>query len=302
MATFSCDVCGKGVSLKSVSEGICFSCFEQAIAGHLSLSMIRMIKLLKIEEKFWEFSGESKKQGDRILYQIKRISDDELGGWIEHEYQLAQDGSWIERDVAVYGNSFVFCSKIEGESSIFNSIIDKSKIDNSTIDNSQIFQATLTENNMDGCKISDTLILGCDIYDSHILNSSVLDSSLENTRFFNSVARNSEFSESAIANGSTILGSRIGASKIQNCWVEFESKDSAPTINIVPVIKDSHVESEVIVRNIDDYQIIITDNTFILNQVTIPRNNWKSRMKTIFAKLKIKNKTAKKLEKYFKNP
>lgn len=62
--------------------------------------------------KKYELTNETKRLGDRTLYRIKAIRDfgdvktGELGGWIEKESNLSQEGnSWIYRNAKVWGAS-----------------------------------------------------------------------------------------------------------------------------------------------------------------------------------------------------
>lgn len=50
----------------------------------------------------YEFTGEAKLAYGRTLRRIRRLSDGALGGWLESEHNLAQEGSaWV------YGNALV---------------------------------------------------------------------------------------------------------------------------------------------------------------------------------------------------
>jgi hypothetical protein len=86
----------------------------------------------------YEFTGEEKKHYGLILKQIRRISDGEIGGWIEKEENLSHGGNaWVYKDALVfedakicedakiYGNAWVYgnakiCedAKIYGEADI----------------------------------------------------------------------------------------------------------------------------------------------------------------------------------------
>ena len=57
----------------------------------------------------YEFTGETKHWSGRILRRIRRIEDGELGGWIESEKNLSQDGEcWVDDNAHVYDDARVF--------------------------------------------------------------------------------------------------------------------------------------------------------------------------------------------------
>lgn len=63
----------------------------------------------------YEFTGKTMKHDCRILHQIRRISDGKIGGWIEKEDNLSQEGScWVDDNAKVdcnakvYGNAKVY--------------------------------------------------------------------------------------------------------------------------------------------------------------------------------------------------
>lgn len=59
----------------------------------------------------YEFTGETKKWGDSTLHRIRRLSDGKLGGWIESEENLSQNGNcWVADDAMVYDNAEVYSS------------------------------------------------------------------------------------------------------------------------------------------------------------------------------------------------
>lgn len=62
----------------------------------------------------YEFTGETKLWGDSTLHRIRRLRDGKLGGWIESEDNLSQEGNcWVDDDAMVadsarvYGNAKV---------------------------------------------------------------------------------------------------------------------------------------------------------------------------------------------------
>ena len=57
----------------------------------------------------YEFTGKIKTVNGVTVRQIKRISDDLIGGWIESEKNLDQNGScFVYDDAVVTGNARVF--------------------------------------------------------------------------------------------------------------------------------------------------------------------------------------------------
>ena len=57
----------------------------------------------------YEFTGETKKHYDYTLHRIRRLSDDRIGGWIESEENLSQEGGcWVDSDAKVYNEAKVY--------------------------------------------------------------------------------------------------------------------------------------------------------------------------------------------------
>lgn len=70
-----------------------------------------------MENKKFEFTGETKTFGERTMHQIRAIRDfsdiksGDIGGWIENEENLSQDGNaWVCDNARVCGNARV-CDK-----------------------------------------------------------------------------------------------------------------------------------------------------------------------------------------------
>ena len=60
-------------------------------------------------DKKYEFTGETLEHEGRTLKRIKRLSDGELGGWIESEDNLSHLGdSWVGGNAKVYGTAWVY--------------------------------------------------------------------------------------------------------------------------------------------------------------------------------------------------
>ena len=60
-------------------------------------------------KKKYEFTGKTKEHYGVTLEQIRRISNGEIGGWIEKESNLSyQHDCWVYRNAMVYGNAQVF--------------------------------------------------------------------------------------------------------------------------------------------------------------------------------------------------
>ena len=57
----------------------------------------------------YEFTGETKHWSGCLLHRIRRIEDGELGGWIESEKNLSQEGEcWVDDNAYVYDDARVF--------------------------------------------------------------------------------------------------------------------------------------------------------------------------------------------------
>jgi len=56
----------------------------------------------------YEFTGETKDMHNCTFRQIRRISDGEVGGWIESEKNLSHEGdAWVSGNAMVSGNALV---------------------------------------------------------------------------------------------------------------------------------------------------------------------------------------------------
>ena len=85
----------------------------------------------------YEFTGETKKYYQNTLHRIRRLSDGRIGGWIESEKNLSQEGNcWVDGeaivydDAKVYDNAQVFGNaevsshaKVYGEAQIYDNAI-----------------------------------------------------------------------------------------------------------------------------------------------------------------------------------
>ena len=57
----------------------------------------------------YEFTGETMNHDGHLLHRIKRLSDGKIGGWIEKEENLSQDGRcWVYDEAKVYDNAIVY--------------------------------------------------------------------------------------------------------------------------------------------------------------------------------------------------
>ena len=57
-----------------------------------------------MENKKYEFTGETIKAYGRTLRRVRRLRDGEIGGWIEAEKNLSQDGAaWISGAARIFG-------------------------------------------------------------------------------------------------------------------------------------------------------------------------------------------------------
>ena len=103
-----------------------------------------------MEKKKYELTNETIKLKDKVLYRIKALKDfstiksGDLGGWIEKEDNLSQEGDcWIYDDAKVYGTSRVRDNaKISGNAHVVDAYV---------FHNAKIY---------DNARVSDTIING----------------------------------------------------------------------------------------------------------------------------------------------
>ncbi len=63
----------------------------------------------------YEFTGETKNYNGHLLHRIRRIEDGKLGGWIEKEENLSQEGScWVNDEAIVCDNA-----KVSGNAQVY---------------------------------------------------------------------------------------------------------------------------------------------------------------------------------------
>ena len=69
----------------------------------------------------YEFTGETRLHGSVVLRQICRISDGEIGGWIESEANLSHEGDcWVSSNAQIYGDCWVSSNaQIYGDAKVF---------------------------------------------------------------------------------------------------------------------------------------------------------------------------------------
>ena len=72
----------------------------------------------------YEFTGETMKYNGHLLHQIRRLSDNLLGGWIESEENLSQEGDcWVDSKTKVYMNAKVYDNaQVYGYAHIFDNV------------------------------------------------------------------------------------------------------------------------------------------------------------------------------------
>ena len=57
----------------------------------------------------YEFTGETMNHEGRLLHEIRRLYDRRIGGWIEKEENLSQEGNcWVYSRAIVYDNAYVY--------------------------------------------------------------------------------------------------------------------------------------------------------------------------------------------------
>ena len=69
----------------------------------------------------YEFTNKTLNHDGHVLHQIRRLSDGKLGGWIEKEENLSQDGNcWVFENAKIYGDAQVYGNaKIDGNAEVF---------------------------------------------------------------------------------------------------------------------------------------------------------------------------------------
>ena len=87
----------------------------------------------------YEFTDETLNWNDCILHRIRRLSDGKLGGWIESEDNLSQEGNcWVDGDAKVYENARVYGNaKVSDEAQVYG----KAKVcdDTAVYDNARVY-------------------------------------------------------------------------------------------------------------------------------------------------------------------
>lgn len=66
--------------------------------------------------KKYQFTGDTQEYQGRTLRRIKRVSNGELGGWLESENNLSHRGDcWVSGDARVYDNA-----RVSGNAEVFD--------------------------------------------------------------------------------------------------------------------------------------------------------------------------------------
>ena len=99
----------------------------------------------------YEFTDETMNYESYTLHRIRRIEDGKLGGWIESEANLSQEGScwvddnaWVYDEARVYGNAKIYGeAKVFGEAKVYGNaqVYDNAEVNwNAQVkDNAQIY-------------------------------------------------------------------------------------------------------------------------------------------------------------------
>jgi len=113
----------------------------------------------------------------RNLYRIQRISDNLLGGYIESEDNLSQDGEcFIFDNAKVFENAKVKDNaKVRGNSKVYGNSIVSGRAN--IHQNAQIFRNAIISGHADVCGIvcGDVIVTGNARIDSHIYGSMKID-------------------------------------------------------------------------------------------------------------------------------
>lgn len=140
-----------------------------------------------MSDRKFRLTAESIKFEDQTLYRIKALKNFkvgytvikafELGGFIDKEENLSQDGNcWIDK------SSRVFNSKISGDILLQDSIIQNSFMDGkSTIMKSHIYSSILSSTSTLNSNVEYSKLTYSTIEDSLVLHSSVLNSHVEDS-------------------------------------------------------------------------------------------------------------------------
>lgn len=104
----------------------------------------------------YEFTNETMKYKGHLLHRIKRLSDGELGGWIEKEENLSQEGCcWIKNsakvydDAKVYGNAIIKGdANVYGNAKVFGDAIVGGYGDTRVYGNAQVYGNAIVHGNV----------------------------------------------------------------------------------------------------------------------------------------------------------
>lgn len=161
----------------------------------------------------YELTNETKVFAGRTLHRIKRISDGLLGGWIENESNLSQDGNcfvygeamvygnagifrdaWISGDAKIFGNARVFGNAwISGDANVYGDakILDNARVydnanicgDVSIIGRANVFEHAIIRGNANVC--GDEMVCGYALIES--------DNDIASIRGFGRINRTTTF-------------------------------------------------------------------------------------------------------------
>lgn len=89
----------------------------------------------------YEFTDETMEHDGYLLHRIRRLSDGKLGGWIESEDNLSQEGScWVDGEAKVYWEA-----KVSGNAQVYGEATVNSKA--KVYENAQVYDnAKITYN------------------------------------------------------------------------------------------------------------------------------------------------------------
>jgi len=123
---------------------------------------------------FYNLTGNKKKKFNTEFTQIQRATDGELGGWIESESNLVQDGSWIDETSYVFGSSVVSKNSIVSRNSVVKDsiIVNSSVYNNSKVWDSHIKKNSVIKNNSE--IMNKSLVVNSITDNSIIKNNSVV--------------------------------------------------------------------------------------------------------------------------------
>lgn len=245
----------------------------------------------KIENKKFQLTNNWKvSKNGRKVYQIEAIKDfgdvkaGELGGWVEHEFNLSHFGScWINTETVIEDHSHVcgkgqVCNTTVSHGSV---VKNDDTIENTIIENS-ILEIGELKTYFTNNKIKNSKIHG-GLKDSYILNSFVgTDAKVDGSTVIGCEIFNCEINKSTIKNSK--ITSKLDLEYKAGYYAEIWGK---LVINLCKInnanINENGSMWEVSTStfsnypNVFKYPMQIYDKDICINNITLPKSTWRSR-------------------------